>query len=40
VARWVHDIASSRQDAEFEQVDIADFDLPLLDEELPPAMGQ
>jgi len=40
VARWVHDIASKRTDASFEIVDIKDFHLPLLDEPLPPAMGQ
>jgi NAD(P)H-dependent FMN reductase len=40
VARWVHDIAQKRADAEFELVDIQDFDLPLLDEPAPPAMGQ
>ena len=40
VARWVHDIATKRQDAEFELVDIKDFDLPLLDEPVPPSMGQ
>ena len=32
VARWVYDIASKRSDAEFEIVDILDFNLPLLDE--------
>ena len=36
VARWVHDIAARRGDAAFEIVDIADFDLPLLDEAFPP----
>ena len=40
VARWVYDIAARRGDASFEVVDIADFDLPLLDEPLPPVMGQ
>lgn len=40
VARWVHDIAKGRSDAEFELVDIADFKLPLLDEPVPPAQGQ
>lgn len=40
VARWVHGIATKRSDAEFEVVDIKDFDLPLLDEAMPPAMGQ
>ncbi len=40
VARWVHGIAQKRGDAEFEVVDIQDFDLPLLDEPVPPSMGQ
>ena len=29
-----------RTDAEFELVDIKDFNLPLLDEPMPPMMGQ
>ena len=40
VARWVHEQAAKRGDAQFELVDIADFNLPLLDEPMPPAMGQ
>ena len=40
VGRWVHDIATRRSDAEFEIVDIQDFDLPLLDEPVPPSLGQ
>lgn len=40
VARWVTDIAKKRSDASFELVDIADFNLPLLDEPVPPSMGQ
>jgi len=40
VARWVYDIAKKRSDAEFEFVDIQDFNLPLLDEPVPPSMGQ
>ena len=39
VAHWVHGIATKRSDAEFELVDIKDFNLPLLDEPMPPAMG-
>lgn len=39
VAQWVYDIADERGDAEYELVDIADFDLPLLDEPVPPSMG-
>ena len=40
VARWVHDIAKKRRDAEFELVDIKDYHLPLFDEPVPPSMGQ
>lgn len=40
VAKWAHEIARKRQDAEFELVDIKDFDLPLLDEPVPPALGK
>ena len=40
VARWVHGIVSKRQDAEYELVDLKDFDLPLLDEPVPPSMGR
>jgi NAD(P)H-dependent FMN reductase len=40
VARWVHEIAKKRIDAAFELVDIKDFNLPLLDEPVPPSMGQ
>lgn len=40
VARWVLDIAKLRNDASYELVDILDFNLPLLDEPMPPSMGQ
>jgi len=40
VARWVQDLAAKREDALFELVDIAEYDLPLLDEPVPPSMGQ
>lgn len=40
VAEWVFGFAQERNDAEFEIVDVADFDLPLLDEPVPPSMGQ
>jgi NAD(P)H-dependent FMN reductase len=36
----VHEIAKTRDDAEFELVDIADYNLPLLNEPVPPSMGQ
>ena len=39
VAKWVYAIAQKRSDAEFELVDIKDFNLPLLDEPVPAAMG-
>src|ERR1700682_4430525 len=40
VAKWVHQVARKRSDAEFELVDVKDFNLPLLDEPLSPIMGQ
>lgn len=40
VAKWVHGIAAKRSDAQYEVVDIAAFNLPLLDEPVPPSMGQ
>jgi len=40
VAKWVNEIAQKRADAEFELVDIKDYNLPLLDEPVPPSMGQ
>ncbi len=40
VARWVHGIASKRTDAQYEIVDIKDYGLPLLDEPVPPSLGQ
>ena len=40
VASWVYQIAKKRKDAQFEVVDIQAFNLPLLDEAVPPSMGQ
>ena len=40
VAKWVHEIARGRDDAEYELVDIKDFNLPLLDEPIPPSQGK
>ena len=40
VARWVFELAQKRTAAQFELVDIKDFNLPLLDEPVPPSMGQ
>jgi NAD(P)H-dependent FMN reductase len=39
VAKWVHETASKRTDAEFELVDLLDFNLPHLDEAIPASMG-
>ena len=39
VARWVLDVASRRDDAQYELVDLRDFPLPHLDEPLPPSLG-
>ncbi|WP_427172765.1 NADPH-dependent FMN reductase [Arthrobacter sp. 92] len=40
VADWVYARALERADARFELLDVADFDLPLLDEALPPSRGR
>ncbi len=40
VATWVHEIATRRDDATYELVDLADFALPMLDEPVPPSFGQ
>src|SRR5947208_5057478 len=40
VGLWAYERAKKRIDAEFELVDIKDFNLPLLDEPVPPSMGQ
>jgi len=40
VAKWVHQIAQKRKDAQFELVDVKDYNLPLLDEPVPPSLGQ
>ena len=39
VAQWVLETATKRDDAEYELVDIRDFELPLFDEPAPPIMG-
>lgn len=40
VAKWVHGIAATRGDADYELVDVRDFNLPLLDEPIPPSQGK
>jgi NAD(P)H-dependent FMN reductase len=40
VAKWVHALAQKKGGAEYELVDIKDFNLPLLDESLPPSLGR
>lgn len=40
VAKWVLEEAKKRTDAQFEIVDIKDFNLPMLDEPVPPSQGQ
>lgn len=40
VAKWVYEVAKNRTDGEFEYVDIKDYNLPLLDEPIPPSLGQ
>jgi NAD(P)H-dependent FMN reductase len=38
VGKWVFEIAGKRNDAAFELVDLAEVNLPLLDEPFPPSM--
>ncbi len=40
VANWAYGAAKKRNDAEFELVDVKSFNLPLLDEPIPPSRGQ
>lgn len=40
VGKWVFEIAKNRKDAEFELIDLKEVNLPLLDEGVPPSMGQ
>jgi NAD(P)H-dependent FMN reductase len=40
VADWIYYISKERTDAEFELVDIASYNLPLLDEPMPPLFAQ
>lgn len=40
IAKWVYAVAEKRDDASFELIDIADYDLPLLDEPRPPMAGE
>jgi len=40
VGKWVFELAGKRTDAKFELVDIKDFNLPLLDEPVPPSQGK
>jgi hypothetical protein len=37
--KWVLDIASRRDDEEFELIDVRDYSLPHIDEPTPPSMG-
>ena len=39
VSQWIYDLAKVREDADFEIIDIADHNLPLLDEPIPPLIG-
>ena len=40
VAKWVLEHAQKRDDAQYELVDLKDYDLPLLDEPIPPSQGK
>jgi NAD(P)H-dependent FMN reductase len=39
VAGWVYDVSARRGDADFDLLDLADFQLPHFDQAVPPAMG-
>ena len=39
-ADWIYELASQRPDLDVELVDIADYQLPLFDEAMPPMMAQ
>ncbi|GAB2806261.1 NAD(P)H-dependent oxidoreductase [Lentzea nigeriaca] len=40
MARWVLDVANARGDASFELIDLADVNLPFLDEPVPALFGE
>jgi NAD(P)H-dependent FMN reductase len=40
VGKWAYELAQKRTDAEFELVDLADYNLPLLNEPMPALSGQ
>jgi len=40
VGKWTYEVARKRTDAEYELIDLVDYDLPLLDEPIPPSQGQ
>lgn len=40
VAQWVLKVANSRADATFDLIDLAEVDLPMLDEPMPAIVGQ
>ncbi len=40
VAKWVYEIARQRKDSQFELIDLKDYELPHLDEPIPPSAGQ
>jgi NAD(P)H-dependent FMN reductase len=40
VAKWVYGIATKRGAADYELIDIRNFNLPLLDEPVPPSQGK
>jgi NAD(P)H-dependent FMN reductase len=40
VASWIYQLASERREVECELIDIAELNLPFLDEPLPPSLGR
>ena len=39
VGKWINEVAQKRSDAQFELIDIKDYNLPLLEEPAPPSLG-
>ena len=40
VGKWTYEAARQRDDAHYELVDLAEWDLPMLDEPIPPSQGK
>lgn len=40
VAKWIYNLASNREDFETEFIDLKDWNIPFLDDPVPPMMGE